>query len=126
MEYEKFLNNYSKELQILDAIDLLQHLDPSALDSLNQLGVGSKDDKTLPLTTAVRAGEDAAFWGQSLLPPIAQTSTYRFESAQQLLDHKTGKHPHPEYGRYANPTLSVVEAKLAALEGAGSAVETGQ
>ena len=46
MEYEKFLNNYSKELQILDAIDLLQHLDPSALDSLNQLGVGSKDDKT--------------------------------------------------------------------------------
>lgn len=46
MEYEKFLNNYSKELQILDAIDLLQHLDPSALDSLTQLEVGSKDDKT--------------------------------------------------------------------------------
>ena len=27
MEYEKFMENYSKELQILDAIDLLQHFD---------------------------------------------------------------------------------------------------
>ena len=39
MEYEKFMENYSKELQILDAIDLLQHFDPDALDCLDQLGV---------------------------------------------------------------------------------------
>lgn len=46
MEYEKFMENYSKELQILDAIDLLQHFDPDALDCLDQLGVGSKVEKT--------------------------------------------------------------------------------
>ena len=46
MNYEKFLDNYSVNLQILDAIDLLQHFDQGALDSLDQLGVGSKDDKT--------------------------------------------------------------------------------
>ena len=46
MDYEKFMEGYSLNLQILDAIDLLQHLDPDALDSLDRLGVGSKDDKT--------------------------------------------------------------------------------
>tara|TARA_R100001509_G_scaffold89526_1_gene51383 strand:+ start:389 stop:562 length:174 start_codon:yes stop_codon:yes gene_type:complete len=46
MNYEKFIDGYSVNLQILDAIDLLQHLDQGALDSLDQLGVGSKDDKT--------------------------------------------------------------------------------
>ena len=46
MEYEKFMEGYSLNLQILDAIDLLQHLDPDALDSLDRLGVGSKDGKT--------------------------------------------------------------------------------
>ena len=46
MDYEKFMEGYSLNLQILDAIDLLQHLDPDALDSLDRLGVGSKDGKT--------------------------------------------------------------------------------
>ena len=46
MNYENFLDSYSVNLQILDAIDLLQHLDQGALDSLDRLGVGSKDDKT--------------------------------------------------------------------------------
>lgn len=46
MDYEKFMKGYSLNLQILDAIDLLQHLDPDALDSLDRLGVGSKDGKT--------------------------------------------------------------------------------
>jgi len=45
MDYEKFMENYSKELQILDAIDLLQHFAPDALDCLDQLGVGSKVEK---------------------------------------------------------------------------------
>ena len=46
MDYEKFMEGYSLNLQILDAIDLLQHLDPDVLDSLDRLGVGSKDGKT--------------------------------------------------------------------------------
>ena len=46
MDYEKFMEGYSLNLQILDAIDLLQHLDPDALDSLHRLGVGSKGGKT--------------------------------------------------------------------------------
>ena len=46
MEYEEFLDAYSEELRILDAIDLLRHFDLDAVDTLNQLGVGSKSDKT--------------------------------------------------------------------------------
>ena len=46
MEYEKFMENYSKELQILDAIDLLQHFDPDALDCLDQLGLAPKSKKS--------------------------------------------------------------------------------
>jgi len=46
MEYEEFLDAYSEELRILDAIDLLRHFDLDAVDTLTQLGVGSKSDKT--------------------------------------------------------------------------------
>ena len=46
MEYEEFLENYSTQLQILDAIDLLKSFSPDALDHLDQLVPGTKDEKT--------------------------------------------------------------------------------
>lgn len=46
MEYEEFIESYSKELQLLDAIDLLKHLSPESLDILNLREVESKDGKS--------------------------------------------------------------------------------
>ena len=77
--------------------------------------------KTLD-TTAIHAGEDGPFWQRSLTLPIAQTSTYTFARTDDLAAYKRGDLDSMEYGRYGNPTIAVVEAKLAALEGAEAAL----
>lgn len=47
MEYEEFINNYSKELQILDMIDMLKNCDPDVIPALDRLVTGSKADKNV-------------------------------------------------------------------------------
>lgn len=78
-----------------------------------------------PATRAVHAGEARRAWAEALITPIAQTSTYVFESTDALARYREGEIAHSEYGRYDNPTVRAVEAKLAALEGAGDALLTG-
>jgi methionine-gamma-lyase len=58
----------------------------------------------------------------SIAPPLHQTSTFRADSAEAFADMAT-RPRHPRYyTRYGNPTLARVEAILAALEGADSAL----
>ena len=45
MEYEEFVDCYNYNLQLLDAIDLLKHFSPEALETLDQLDFGTKVDK---------------------------------------------------------------------------------
>ena len=45
MEYEEFVYCYDYNLQLLDAIDLLKHFSPEALETLDQLDFGTKVDK---------------------------------------------------------------------------------
>ena len=45
MKYEEFVDCYDYNLQLLDAIDLLKHFSPEALETLDQLDFGTKDDK---------------------------------------------------------------------------------
>src|SRR3989442_3237470 len=68
---------------------------------------------------AVHGGEPRPKPTHALATPIVQTATYTFANTQELKDHFDGKVERVEYGRYGNPTQSVAEAKLAALEGAG-------
>ncbi|MDZ4160149.1 MAG: aminotransferase class I/II-fold pyridoxal phosphate-dependent enzyme, partial [Anaerolineaceae bacterium] len=65
----------------------------------------------------------------SLTEPIVQTATYTFENSAAVCDfqeaHIRGEPlDREEYGRYGNPTVAAVEACLAALEGAESALLT--
>ena len=46
MEYEEFVDCYDYNLQLLDAIDLLKHFSPEALETLDQLDFGTKADKS--------------------------------------------------------------------------------
>lgn len=78
-------------------------------------------------TRAVHGGveRDKAF--HSLTTPIVQTATYTFASTQELIDFMESKtwgdgDERGEYGRYGNPTVTAVEKKLAALDGADDAV----
>lgn len=73
-------------------------------------------------TLAVHAGEARQKPGDSITDPIFCASTYTFPNTQAIIDFIEEDQPREEYGRYGNPGEKVVEAKLAALEGAESSV----
>ncbi len=78
-------------------------------------------------TEAVHAGERRFRAHNSLTVPIVQTSVYTFDTSNALVNYQDEKmfwdEPEREdYGRYGNPTVRAVEAKLAALEGAQDAM----
>ena len=83
---------------------------------------------TLPNTTqTVHAGERRFRAHHSLTVPIVQTSVYTFDKTADLVNYFEehmfwDEVEREEYGRYGNPTVRAVEAKLAALEGADDAV----
>jgi cystathionine gamma-synthase len=73
-------------------------------------------------TQAVHAGEEKRKPFGAVTTPIVQTSTYTFQDTAEILDFMQRKAAgassvRDEYGRYSNPTQSVAERKLAALEG---------
>jgi len=73
-------------------------------------------------TQAVHAGETKRKPYGAVTTPIVQSSTYTFEDTAEILDFMQRKAAaewpvRDEYGRYSNPTQTVVEGKLATLEG---------
>ncbi len=74
-------------------------------------------------TTAIHAGKIKDAFG-ALTTPIYQTSTFEFESCQHGADIFAGKQLGYAYSRTGNPTVTAVEAKLAALEGGEAALAT--
>ena len=60
----------------------------------------------------------------ALDPPIVMSSAFGFASAEAASDAFQGKSDAYIYGRWGNPTVDALEAKLAALEGATAACAT--
>ena len=85
-------------------------------------GEAPKTKSLGPSTVAVHAGEDRQKLANSITDPIFATSTYTFENTQAVIDFIEQQQPREEYGRYGNPSMRVVERKLAALEGGESAL----
>jgi methionine-gamma-lyase len=75
-------------------------------------------------TRAIRLAEERHGVGGPLTTPIQQTSTFTFESVEEMKRWSEGRSKAYIYTRYGNPTLSVVEAKLASLEEAEAALVT--
>jgi cystathionine gamma-synthase len=73
-------------------------------------------------TLSVHAGEARQKVGDSITDPIFCSSTYSFVNTQSVIDFIEEEQPREEYGRYGNPGERVAERKLAALEGAETAV----
>lgn len=78
-------------------------------------------------TKSVHAGVSRRKAHGSLNTPIVQTATYTFSDTADLVDFMESKtwgdgHGREEYGRYGNPTVSAVERRIAALDGAEDAV----
>jgi methionine-gamma-lyase len=74
-------------------------------------------------TICVHAGEAPAEDG-ALDPPIVMSSAFAFESTEHAARAFTGEENAWIYGRWGNPTVASLEAKLAALEGAEAACAT--
>jgi cystathionine gamma-synthase len=78
-------------------------------------------------TRAVHGGEERAKPYGALTMPIVQTSTYTFRDTAEIMAFMEGKAAgdgpvRDEYGRYSNPTQTVAEQKVAALEGGEGAL----
>jgi cystathionine gamma-synthase len=79
-------------------------------------------------TRSVHAAESRHKPAHALVDPIFQTSTYTFESMDEVIAfeeaHAKGEHVDRfEYGRYGNPTVAAAEARLAALENGEDAIQ---
>jgi O-acetylhomoserine (thiol)-lyase len=74
-------------------------------------------------TTCVQSGYKPKK-GEPRITPIYQSTTYYYEKASELADLFDLKENGYFYTRLANPTVAVLEQKVAALEGGSNAVAT--
>jgi len=82
----------------------------------------SKAPKWGDATLAIHAGEDKFRVGEGVGTSIARTATFTFASTEEMKRWAEGKSSAYIYTRYGNPTLTIAEKKIAALEGAQAAV----
>lgn len=76
-----------------------------------------------PETIGVRAGNEHTQYGENS-EPIFLTSSFSYESAGQAAARFSGEQPGNIYSRFTNPTVTMFQNKLAALEGAETCVAT--
>ena len=72
-------------------------------------------------TQAIHVGTEIS--PQDVSPPIHMANTYIFDSAAEAAQAFETQN-RPIYTRWGNPTLAVMEKKVAALEGAEAAIAT--
>jgi cystathionine beta-lyase/cystathionine gamma-synthase len=69
-----------------------------------------------PATELIHAGELDRGIAVPLTTPIYETTTFVFDSAQEVVDYNEGRSQKYLYSRYTNPTVVSTERKLAALD----------
>jgi methionine-gamma-lyase len=73
-------------------------------------------------TRAIHHGYDPAGHQDALAPPIYLTSTYVLPSAEEGAKRFAGEADGFTYGRVGNPTVALLEARVASLEGGEAAL----
>jgi len=76
-----------------------------------------------PETLSVRAGSEMTEFGENS-EALFLNSSFRFNSAAQAAARFSGSEPGNIYSRFTNPTVTMFQNKLAALEGAEQCVAT--
>ncbi len=76
-----------------------------------------------PETLAVRAGQERSQFGEHS-EALYLTSSFVFQSAAQAAKRFSGEEEGNVYARFSNPTVTMFEQRLAALEGAEDCVAT--
>jgi methionine-gamma-lyase len=75
-------------------------------------------------TIAIHQGDERFHVGVPVGTTVARTANFTFESTEEMKRWAEGKSSAYIYTRYGNPTLTLAEEKLAALEGAEAAIVT--
>ena len=75
-----------------------------------------------PATELIHHVEGVGRDAEPLTTPIYETTTFLFQNAEEVRAYNEGKSSKYLYSRYANPTVTPVEQKIAALEGAEAAL----
>lgn len=75
-------------------------------------------------TRAIHFGYEPTTEHGALTPPLHLTSTFAFESAEAGAEIFSGKRGGHTYSRISNPTLDLLERRIAALEGAEAGLAT--
>lgn len=75
-------------------------------------------------TLAIRTGHTRTHEGEHG-EPIFLTSSFVYKNAQEAADKFQGREKGNIYSRFTNPTVSMFEKRLAALDGGERAVATG-
>ena len=75
-----------------------------------------------PATEIIHQGDGVSRSAEPLTTPIYETTTFVFDSAEEVVQYNEGKSRKFLYSRYANPTVTAVEQKMARLEGAEAAL----
>jgi cystathionine beta-lyase/cystathionine gamma-synthase len=73
-------------------------------------------------TTMVQGGQGLNRDAEPLTTPIFETTTFVFDSAEDVKAYNEGRSKKFLYSRYGNPTVLAVEETIAALEGADTAM----
>lgn len=76
-------------------------------------------------TRAIHHGYNPLDHGGSLVPPVHMTSTFVFETAETGGAIFAGEAAGHVYSRISNPTLDLLERRMASLEGAEAGLATG-
>lgn len=84
----------------------------------------NKESKRLE-TAVIHDGYDQTQFFGSLTPPLYQTSTFSFNDAEQGEKRFAGEEAGYIYSRLNNPTVNVLEEKIASLEGGEKALAFG-
>lgn len=79
-------------------------------------------DRMKPATQLIQRSTGITDDAEPLTTPIFETTTFVFDSAEQVKQHAEGRSHKYLYSRHANPTVTAVEHKIAALEKAESAL----
>jgi methionine-gamma-lyase len=83
-----------------------------------------KDEKQFE-TRVIHEGYKSSQHFDSLAPPLYQTSTYTFANAKQGENRFAGEEEGYIYSRLGNPTVGILEDRMASLEGGEAALAFG-
>ncbi len=72
----------------------------------------------------IHAAQETEQWMDATHPPIVQSASHRYETAEQLSEVFAGKQEGHLYSRLSNPTNRALEEKLRILEGGRAALVT--